>query len=99
MWSVRTDGSDPEQVEGMPFVLLGGWTPVSTGIYFISFEGGRPAISFFDSATKKTRLTYVFEKPLPGWVGAIPVSPDGKYLLFPQLDEQSSDLMMIENWQ
>jgi hypothetical protein len=28
----------------------------------------------------------------------LPVSSDGKWLLFSQLDEQSSDLMMIENW-
>jgi hypothetical protein len=60
------------------------------GFYFITFEGGRPGISFFDLATKKTRLVYLWEKRLPGWVGGIPVSPDGKYLLFPQLDEQSS---------
>src|SRR5262252_2152804 len=35
---------------------------------------------------------------LPNWVGELPVSNDGKWLLFPQRDEISSDLMMIENW-
>jgi Tol biopolymer transport system component/DNA-binding winged helix-turn-helix (wHTH) protein len=99
LWSVRTDGTVAEPVEGMPYVSPGGWTPVRTGIYFISFRGRIPGISYFDLATKKPQLVYVWEKPLPGWVGAIPVSPDGKWLLFPQLDEQSSDLMMIENWQ
>jgi hypothetical protein len=28
----------------------------------------------------------------------MPVSPDGRWMLFPQVDEQSSNLMMIENW-
>jgi hypothetical protein len=31
-------------------------------------------------------------------MGGLPVSSDGKLLLFSQVDEQSSDLMMIENW-
>jgi hypothetical protein len=28
----------------------------------------------------------------------MPVSSDGKWLLFPQVDQQSSNLMLIENW-
>jgi len=35
---------------------------------------------------------------VPGWIGGMPVSSDGRWLFFPQLDEQSSNLMMIENW-
>jgi hypothetical protein len=31
-------------------------------------------------------------------MGGLPVSSDGKWMLFSQLDEQSSDLVMIENW-
>jgi hypothetical protein len=38
------------------------------------------------------------EKSLPGWSGAVSISSDGKWLLYPQLDGNSSDLMMIENW-
>jgi hypothetical protein len=36
----------------------------------------------------------------PPWayVGGLPVSSDVKWLLFPQVDDQSSDLMLIENW-
>jgi hypothetical protein len=39
------------------------------------------------------------EKSPPAWIDGMPVSSDGKWLLFPQVDEQSSNLMMIENWQ
>ncbi len=42
--------------------------------------------------------SYELERPVPGWIGGMPVSSDGRWLFFPQLDEQSSNLMMIENW-
>jgi len=28
----------------------------------------------------------------------MPVSRDGKFMLYPQVDQASSDLMLIENW-
>ncbi len=33
------------------------------------------------------------------YAGGLSVSSDGKWLLFPQVDEASSDIMMVENWQ
>jgi len=52
------------------------------------------------STLPRTRLlgSYELEKPVPGWIGGMPVSSDGRWLFLPQLDEQSSNLMMIENW-
>jgi len=98
LYSVMIDSTTAEKVEGMPFVRLDGWTLVESGFYFIGYHTGRPAIEFFDLKTRGFRAVYMFEKPLPGWLGGLSVSSDGKWLLFPQLDEQSSDLMMIENW-
>ncbi len=31
-------------------------------------------------------------------LGGLPVSPDGSYLLYTQIDKHSSNLMLIENW-
>jgi hypothetical protein len=44
------------------------------------------------------RRVFVPEKPVWVWIGGLPVSSDGKWLLFPQVDEWTSDIMMIENW-
>jgi hypothetical protein len=35
---------------------------------------------------------------IPDWMGSLPISPDGRWMLFAQMDEFSSDLMMVENW-
>jgi Tol biopolymer transport system component len=101
LWSVKTDGTAEQQVEAMPEASFA-WTPFGSGIYFTGEEGnspnqpGKAAIKFFDLETKKSRLVYVMEKN--PWVWHLAVSSDGKWLLFAQTDEESSDLMMIENW-
>lgn len=99
LWSVRNDGTDEKQVEGMP--ELRGSTPFKSGIYFIGAGSEtKSAIKFFDLETKKVRLVYALEKPFGlYWGDGMPVSSDGKWLYFPQVDEQSSDIMMVENWQ
>jgi dipeptidyl aminopeptidase/acylaminoacyl peptidase len=98
LWRVQSDGSDERVVKGMPKLSIDEWFPSGSGIYFISRSGAKPAIEFFDLKTEKIRRVYEFEKPVPGWIGGMPVSRDGRWLFFPQLDEQSSNLMLIENW-
>ena len=58
----------------------------------------KAAIDFFDLSSQKVRRVYELEKSTPEWIGGMPVSSDGKWMLFPQMDEQFSNLMMIENW-
>jgi len=100
LWQVAIDGTGEQQVSGMP--QLGSndaWSPSGSGIYFVGFDANDKAgIDFFDLNLKKVRRILVLEKPPPGWMGGLPVSPDGRWLLFTQLDELSSDLMLVENW-
>jgi Tol biopolymer transport system component len=100
LWRVRTDGSSPEVVRGMPELKFLGdeWFPFGSGIYFMSHSGAKAAIEFFDLNTKKVSQIYSLEKSPPVWIGGMPVSSDGRWMFFPQLDEQSGNLMMIENW-
>jgi Tol biopolymer transport system component len=101
LWRVRTDGSAEQVVRGMPELNYLGdeWFPSGSGIYFMSHSSDKAAIEYFDLTTEKVRRVYELEKPAPLWVGGMPVSSDGKWLLFPQVDQGSSNLMMIENWQ
>jgi len=74
------------------------WTPFGEGIYFVAKADGKDRIDYFDLDTKQVRPIHVMDKPAPNFMGALSVSSDGRWLLFAQGDEFSSDLMMVENW-
>jgi Tol biopolymer transport system component len=99
LWRVKTDGTDEQQVEGMPRLRgLEAWTPFGSGIYFLGSADGKSAINFFDLKTKEVRPVHYLEKPAPIWLGGLPISSDGRWLLLPLLEDASSDLMLVENW-
>lgn len=101
LWQSKTDGSSEQQVAGMPDLNSLGdeWFPSSSGIYFLAHEGGKTVVKLFDPGPRRVRPIFNLEKPPPIWIGGMPVSGDGTYLLYPQVDERSSNLMMIEKWQ
>jgi Tol biopolymer transport system component len=97
---VRTDGSAEQEVEGMPELQFNGdtWAPTESGIYFMVDAKPHGELRFFDLRSQKVSRIFSLEKSLPGWSGGISISPDVKWLLYPQMDGSASDLMMIENW-
>jgi Tol biopolymer transport system component/DNA-binding winged helix-turn-helix (wHTH) protein len=101
LWRMMPDGFSPEEVKGMPELSFQGteWFPASAGIYFMSHENGKTRIELYDTRTLKIHPIFSLEKSAPYWIGAMPVSPDGKWMLFPQIDGHSSNLMMVENMQ
>lgn len=100
LWRATVDGSKEEPVPGMS--ELGGlgdeWFPAEAGIYFLTHTNRRTVINLFDLQTRKVRPVFTLEKPTPEWIGSMPVSRDGTFMLFPQVDQSSTDLMLIENW-
>jgi hypothetical protein len=64
----------------------------------MSHENGKATIELYDAITEKIRPVFALERPPPYLIGAMPVSPDGTWMLFPQIDEHSSNLMMVDNW-
>jgi Tol biopolymer transport system component len=100
LWRAKTDGSTEEPVAGMPEInpLGGEWFPSETGIYFLSHTNGKTMINLFDLKSRQTQSIFTLEKSTPQWIGGMPVSRDGKLMLYPQVDSASSDLMMIGNW-
>jgi serine/threonine protein kinase/Tol biopolymer transport system component len=100
LWRVRTDGSADQEVPGMPELQSNGdtWVPTGSGIYFMTDVKHQTEVHFFDFSSQKVKRVFTLEKSLPGWSGGVSISSDGKWLLYPQVDGLSSDLMMIENW-
>jgi Tol biopolymer transport system component len=99
LWRMMPDGSLPEEIKGMPELSFQGieWFPAKAGIYFMSHENGKATIKLYNTRTQKISPVFTLERSTPYWVGAMPVSPDGKWMLFPQVDGHSSNLMMVEN--
>jgi Tol biopolymer transport system component len=65
------------------------------GVYYTTFEDRSPVIVFRDSTTGKvTPILKMAKSPDFG----LEVSPDGRLLLFAQLDYSGSDLKLVENF-
>ena len=66
----------------------GGWTVGQDGIYFftVADEKGHADLSVYEFATGKTRKIRTIERR----VGALTVSPDGRTILYSQLDEEAA---------
>jgi hypothetical protein len=94
-----------EEVPVLDAPAPGRWGQValtSSGLYYIARDGtdlpARFAIIFYNFASRETtRVAQLAKPPLRGSRG-LSLSPDGRALLFTQLDAEGSDLMLLENF-
>ena len=95
VWRIPADGGEETKIlEG---VSTGGqWTVGTDGIYFFTTPDvkGRSEIRLYEFATRRTKRILTVERS----VGMIALSPDGRTILYPQMDEHGSDLMLVENF-
>jgi Tol biopolymer transport system component len=95
VWKIPVAGGESTRV--LEAIAPGGkWTVGSDGIYFFTVpdEKGHTDLSVYEFATGKTRKIRTMGRP----VDDMAVSPDGRTILYSQLDEESSDLMLVENF-
>ena len=104
VWQVPVVGGDETKIiQDEPFRGYWGYFAVGPdGLYFIGDTGTpskhQPGFKFYDYATRK--ITNIFDmekKPYQGAPG-LSVSPDGHFLLYVQLDEAGTSLMLAENF-
>jgi Tol biopolymer transport system component len=96
VWRVPLVGGKEEQV----LKPVSSWTNFALterGIYFSPGPGPdvKSLILFYDFSNGST--TEVFRPAKPLSVG-LAVSPDGRHLLYSQIDREGSDLMLVENF-
>ena len=65
------------------------------GIYYMTTE--RNSIAFYDFVTKKPKTILLLRRPVALQLG-LTVSPDERWLLYSQMDQFDSDLMLAENF-
>ena len=100
IFQVPVDGGQESKVLDEPPESYWGYFAVGPdGLYFAGDSGKRSAgLKFFDFATKKITMIGEFEKPPFNGAPGLAISPDGRNLLYLQLDEARNNLMLAENF-
>jgi Tol biopolymer transport system component/DNA-binding winged helix-turn-helix (wHTH) protein len=99
LWRTPTAGGQEEFVTDHHQVgLWRYWRVAEQGIYFATATSAGAMVEFYNFATKQiievARIARAAEKFLPG----LAVSPDGRSLLYCQMDRSGSDIMMVDNF-
>jgi Tol biopolymer transport system component len=98
IWRVATSGGDETRV--LEQGVWGYWTVFSEGICLLTQRGGSPStLEFFNFRTSQTRV--IGQLPHVRTFGGSPglsVSADGRWILYRQVDQDDSDIMLLENF-
>jgi Tol biopolymer transport system component len=94
LWKMPRDGGEETQV--LESVEQHAVAIVKEGIYFIPRpdSAGHHSIQFFNFATKTIRSLSTIDR-IDHYLS---VSPDGHWILYSQIDQIGSDLMLVENF-
>ena len=100
LWRISLDGGEETLALNAGVVInRRNWTVTDQGIYFAVAETpARQIIKFFSFATGKTTPVFSPEKTLAGVTPGITVSPGDRWLLYTQVDQRGSDIMLVENF-
>jgi Tol biopolymer transport system component len=93
LWKVAAEGGEERQV--LESVFAENYAVVPRGIYFMPAGSGRFTVQFFSFATTKiTQIASIEKDPMWG----LSVSPDERWILYPQVDQNRVDLILVENF-
>jgi hypothetical protein len=91
-------GGEDHAVPKMPRLLYPNeWLLYRNRILFIDRTSQPNRIASFDLATSKISTLMNFDKDPKIW-GGLAITPDGRRLLYSQVDQVSSDIMLVENF-
>jgi Tol biopolymer transport system component/predicted Ser/Thr protein kinase len=95
LWKMPRDGG--EETEVLESVDKLAFAVVNEGIYFVprSDSSTSHSIQFFNFATKRTQSIATIESDIDDFIS---VSPDRRWILYSQVDQAGSDLMLVENF-
>ncbi|HXJ17127.1 MAG TPA: protein kinase, partial [Candidatus Polarisedimenticolia bacterium] len=95
LWKVPVAGGEETPVLEK-LGAWGYWGLTREGIYF--YDAGTKAIEFYSFATRKVARVVTPERgPALAFPG-LGVSPDGRWILYTQVDNSSSNIMVVENF-
>ena len=100
IWRVAVEGGEEVPVLDQPKLgYWGYWAVVDKGIYFANVEVKlHPTIELFSFATGRVRQIATMEKEAVSGGPGFAISPDGRWILYAQLDQSGSDITLVENF-
>jgi Tol biopolymer transport system component/DNA-binding winged helix-turn-helix (wHTH) protein len=99
LWKAPVDGGEATRV--LEQVIFGDWSLADHGICFLNFnEPDAVALHFFSFAAHKTSLLRRFSKEtrIGSYNTSVSSTADGRWIIYTQLDQLSSDLMLVEKF-
>jgi Tol biopolymer transport system component/DNA-binding winged helix-turn-helix (wHTH) protein len=99
IWRMPTSGGEETLVvAGVEPEFWGYWAVVEKGIYYLDTTA-MPAIAFFDFTNRQvTRVVELQTRPAREATG-LAASPDGRAVLYTQLDALTRDIVLVDNFQ
>ena len=94
LWKVPVEGGEETQVLERSIWCEGwlSWSLTTEGIYF--YHASTKAIEFFSFATSRITQFAKPDKPMC----SVAASPDGRWVLLAQTDQDTSKIMLVENF-
>jgi Tol biopolymer transport system component/DNA-binding winged helix-turn-helix (wHTH) protein len=97
LWQKQLGGTAEKPLDGMPLLSYSdSWTATGNGIYFTQVSDDPRLVRFYDFATRQVRAVVRLAKSPAAFGGlGLSVSPDGRYLLYTQVAEHESDIVLL----
>lgn len=98
IWRIPTTGGQEAEIIGsLEAGYWGYWALSEVGIYYLK-TAGTPGINFFNFATRRTTRLFDLESHPAREATGLGVSPDGRTILYTQLDALSRDIVLVDNY-
>jgi Tol biopolymer transport system component len=100
IWTVPVKGGEEKPVHDLPPTgYWGSWGIGRRGLYFVNPEAKpRPTIDLLDLATRRvTRIADMERQPMQ-WASGFSVARDERSILYSQLEQSNSDVMLVEGF-
>jgi hypothetical protein len=100
LWVIPADGGKEKPViSDFAVGFWGYWAVVSEGIYYLTrVPVDRGALMFYSFKSRSARLVASIPKDPPFGDSGFAVSPDGRSVLYTQVDHSGSDIMLVEGF-
>lgn len=97
LWTKPIGGGAQQRLENMPKLRYeDAWAATAKGIYYTDSSSKPATVNVYEFTTRTTRrLMTLKQTPVPGVGPGIAVSPDGRWLLYTQVDDEQSEIMLV----